>query len=405
MSPAPTTSAAARLALEGGAPVRSTLLSYGRQQIDASDEQAVLAALRSDWLTTGPRVGEFERRCAQRIGCAHALAVSSGTAALHAIYACLPLEPGDEVIVPALTFAATANAALYCGAKVVFADVDAHTLLVDPREVARKLSSRTRAITGVDYAGQPADYAALRALARAHGAYLVADGCHALGASQDGVPVGQLADATAFSFHPVKHVTTGEGGLVATDDTEFAKRVRRFRNHGIETELSERERAGTWYYEMRELGYNYRLTDIQAALGSSQLARLDGFLARRAAIAQRYSRAFAQLRGLAPLALREGARHAWHLYVVQLELEQLSETRATIFRALRAEGIGVQVHYVPVHLHPYYRRQHGTRPGDCPVAEQAYGRLLSLPLFPSMSDADVEDVIAACTKVMERYRR
>ncbi len=364
------------------------MLPYGRQSIDDADVAAVVAALRSDWLTTGPRVAEFETAFAAATGARHAVAVSSGTAALHAAMAALEIGPGDEVIVPALTFAASSNAVVYQGATPVFADVEADTLLVDPRCVAALVGSRTRAVVAVDYAGQPCDYAALR---RAAGSLpIVADACHALGGSADGRPVGTLAELSTFSLHPVKHVTTGEGGMVTTDSADLAVRMRTFRNHGITTDHRQREQQGSWEYDMVELGYNYRLTDIQCALGASQLERLPTWIARRRQIAARYDAAFAGDVPVRPLRVRPGAGHAYHLYVVRVPGD-----RAAAFHALRARGIGVNVHYRPVHLHTFYRREFGSGPGLCPVAEREYERLLTLPLFPAMTDDDVEDVIDA----------
>jgi len=365
----------------------STQLPYGRQSIDDDDVAAVVEALRSDWLTTGPRVDEFEAALAGVAGSADAVAVSSGTAALHTALHALGIGPGDEVIVPPLTFAASANAVLYTGATPIFADVDPDTLLLDPDVAAAAVTSRTAAILAVDYAGQPCDYPALRRLCDRHGLALVADSCHSLGGDLDGLPVGSLADASCFSFHPVKHVTTAEGGAVSTDDDTLAGRLRRFRNHGIDSDHRSRAAAGAWFYEQVELGFNYRLSDLQCALGTSQLRKLPNWIARRRELAGRYDELLADLTGVAPLAIRPGAGHAFHLYVIRVDAD-----RDTVFAALRAEGIGANVHYVPVHLHPYHRERLGTRPGLCPVAEGAFERILSLPLFPDMAEADVERV-------------
>jgi perosamine synthetase len=392
------------LALHGGTPVRVQMLPYGHQQITDDDVAAVAEVLRSDWLTTGPRVAEFERACAARVGAREGVATSNGTAALHAAMRALRIKTGDEVIVPALTFAASANCVLYEGGTPVFADVAADTLLIDPGSVAQRITARTRAIVAVDYGGQPADYDALNAVAEPRGVKVVADACHALGARLGGRPVGSLARLTCFSFHPVKHVTTGEGGMVTTDDGSLADRMRMFRNHGITTDHRQREAQGAFFYEMAELGFNYRLSDIQCALGLSQLKRLEWFIARRRQIAAQYDAAFAKT-AARPLAVSPRAEHAYHLYVVRLELEVLSADRGEIFRALRAENIGVNVHYIPVHLHPYYRETLHTRRGLCPVAEDAYERLLSLPMFPGMSDADVGDVVTAVTKVLGYYHK
>jgi perosamine synthetase len=371
-------------------------LPYGRQWIDEEDIAAVVAVLRSDWLTTGPQVAEFEKAFAQAVGAAEAVAVNSGTAALHAAMAALGIGPGDEVIVPALTFAATANCVCYRGGTPVFADVGPETLLVDPLSVAARLTPKTRAVIAVDYAGQPCDYAALQALADRHGLALVADACHAVGATYHGRPVGSLAALSTFSFHPVKPMTTGEGGMITTDDATLAQRMRTFRNHGITTDHRQREAAGSWFYEMVELGFNYRLTDLQCALGLAQLRRLPDWIRRRQEIARRYNEAFAAHPCATPLVLRPDRTHAYHLYVVRV-----AGDRRRAFTALRDRGIGVQVHYIPVHLHPFYRQRLGTGPGLCPVAETAYEHVLSLPIFPQMTDADVESVVAAVAQSVE----
>jgi perosamine synthetase len=366
-------------------------LPYGRHSISEEDIAAVVEVLRSGWLTTGPLVPRFEQAVASFVGARDAVSLSSGTAALHAAMHVLGVGPGDEVLVPALTFAASANCAVYLGATPVFVDVDPDTLLLDPASAEARLTPRTRAIVAVDYAGQPCDYDALTELARRHNLALVGDACHSLGAGWGGRRVGALGALNVFSFHPVKPITTAEGGMVATDDVELARRLRVFRNHGITTDHRQREQAGSWFYEMVELGYNYRLSDLHCALGLSQLTKLPGWIARRQEIARHYDRLLAALPGVRPLAVRPGLSHAYHLYVVRLEGERVD--RRAVFASLRAEGVGVNVHYVPVHLHPYYRRRFGTGPGLCPVAEAAYEHILSLPIFPAMSDSDVERVV------------
>jgi UDP-4-amino-4,6-dideoxy-N-acetyl-beta-L-altrosamine transaminase len=390
--------------VHGGPPVRATLLPYGRHEIDEDDVAAVARVLRSDWLTGGPMVAEFEAALAQAVSAPDAVAVSSGTAALHATMFAIGIGPGDEVIVPPMTFAASANAVVYQGGTPVFADVDAGTLLVDPVRVAERITPKTRAVVAVDFAGQPCDYAALQAVIGDRRIAIVADACHALGASDRGRPVGTLADLSVFSLHPVKHVTTGEGGAVATADPAMAARMRMFRNHGITTDHRERSARSTWLYEMVELGYNYRLTDIQSALGLSQLSKLAARVRQRQAIADDYTRAFASIPEVSPLTLRPGVSHAYHLYVVRFDTARLACDRATLFGALRGEGIGVNVHYIPVHLHPFYRRQFGVGPGLCPVAEAAYEQLITLPMFAAMTARDVQDVVEAVTKVVGAFR-
>lgn len=392
------------LALKGGPPVRETVLPYGHQWLDDDDIAAVAEVLRSDWLTTGPKIAEFEQAFAELVGTKEAVAVSNGTAALHAATYALNIKPGDEVIVPAMTFAASANCVVYQGGTPVFADVDPETLLLDAQQVEAKITPHTKAIMAVDYAGQPCDYDALREIANRHGLSLVADACHALGGSYQGRPVGSLAHLSTFSFHPVKHITTGEGGMISTDDPVLAQRMRTFRNHGITTDHRQREAQGSWFYEMVDLGYNYRLTDFQSALGMRQLRRLPAWVARRQEIARHYDGAFARIPEVKPLRVRPGVSHAYHLYVIQLNTERLSADRAVIFRSLRAEGIGVNVHYIPVHWHPYYQRL-GYKKGECQVAESAYERIISLPMFAAMTDRDIEDVIKAVNKVISAYRR
>jgi perosamine synthetase len=392
-----------RLAIDGGAPVREARLPYGRQWITQQDIDAVVATLKSDWLTTGPKVDEFERALAARVGAEHAVVVSSGTAALHAAAHAAAVGPGDEVIVPAITFAASSNCALYEGARPVFADVDPATLLIDPESVAALITPRTKAIIAVDFAGQACDYERLRQLAAGHGITLIADACHALGGRAGGRPIGSLADMSTFSFHPVKHAATGEGGGITTNDANFAQRMRVFRNHGITSDHRTREKSGAWIYDMVELGMNYRLSDIQCALGLTQLERLDQNVARRNTIADRYDRAFAGSETIRPLGRCAGADHAFHLYVVRCQLDNLRVDRDAIMAALRAEGIGVNLHYRPVYLHPYYLNL-GFTPGLCPNAEQVFKEIITLPLFPTMDDRDVADVVTAVRKVTDHYR-
>jgi perosamine synthetase len=388
------------LAIDGGTPVRKTLLPYGRQSIGEDDIQAVVDVLRSDWLTTGPKVAEFEEAFAAWVGAKDAVSFSSGTAALHGAAFAAGLKAGDEAITTPMTFAATANCVLYQGAIPVFADVSADTLNLDPERVEQRITTRTRAILPVDYAGHPADLDAMKELASRHGLVVIEDASHALGAEYKGPPVGSVADMTVFSFHPVKHLATGEGGMVTTDRPDYAETLRRFRNHGISSDARQRQSAGQWHYEMVLLGFNYRLTDIACALGSSQLKKLRENLSRRREIAARYASAFCDLEGLTMPAVRADVNPAWHLYPIRLNLEKLSADRGQIFRALRAENIGVNVHYIPVHLHPYYRDHLGYRAGEYPIAENAYERLISLPMFHGMTDGDVGDVIAAVKKVV-----
>ena len=398
-------------------------LPYARQSIDERDVAAVCKVLRSDWLTTGPKIAEFEQAVADYVGAKYGVAVNSGTAALHAAMFAIGIGPGDEVIVPPMTFAATANCVAYQGGTPVFADVDPNTLLIDPRQVEAKITRNTRAIIGVDYAGQPCDWDAIRQIADRHDLHLVDDGCHALGAEYKGKKVGSVADLTVFSFHPVKHITTGEGGMIVTDDEGHADRMRVFRTHGITRKtLGAKLQAPSvrpWFYEMKDLGYNYRITDIQCALGISQLQKLPGFLRRRREIATLYDEALSDIPGIEPLELRSDvisakrqapsakrfmpcSLHAYHLYVIRNDSNISGIDRTTLFAKLREKGIGVNVHYIPVHLHPYYQQRFGTGPGLCPIAEKAYGETISLPVFPGMTNEDFDHVIA---NLIETYNK
>lgn len=391
------------LAIEGGRPVRAVLLPYGRQLIDEDDLRAVVDVLRGDWLTTGPTVGEFESAFAAKVGARYAVAVANGTAALHAAAFAAGIGPGDEVITTPLTFAASANCVLYQGGTPVFVDVRPDTLNIDAAKIESAITPRTKAIIPVDYTGQPADLDEINAIATRRGLGVIEDAAHALGATYRQRKVGALSELTTFSLHPVKHITTGEGGIITTDDPELARQLRAFRNHGITTEARERQEKGGWFYEMVALGYNYRLTDMQCALGLSQLKKFDAWLARRRGIAARYNAAFSQMPEITSPVVNPSSDPAWHLYVVRLNLERWRVGRAEVFRALRAENIGVNVHYIPVPWHPYYQRL-GYKKGQWPVAEDAYERIISLPMFHGMIDGDVDDVIAAVRKVIGAYR-
>lgn len=375
-------------------------IPYGRQWVTEEDIKAVSDVLRSDWLTTGPKVEEFEEAFAAKVGSRYAVALSSGTAALHAAALAACIGPEDEVITTPMTFAATANCILYQGGRPVFSDVEPETLLVDASKIEEKITPKTKAIIAVDYAGQPCDYDELKSIAKRHNLTLVADACHALGATYKGRNVGTLADMTVFSFHPVKHITTGEGGMVTTDDPELAKRVRVFRNHGITSDHRERERCGSWFYEMVDLGYNYRLPDINCALGLSQLKRLDQNVSRRRELAALYNKAFSKIEAVRPLTQKADRKSSWHLYVVKLDLSKIRTTRKDVFSSLRDEGIGVNVHYIPVYWHPYYQKL-GYKKGLCPVAEKAYEEIVTLPLFCAMSDSDAAQVVSAVKKTLQ----
>jgi UDP-4-amino-4,6-dideoxy-N-acetyl-beta-L-altrosamine transaminase len=385
------------------------LIPYGRQSITERDIESVTEALRSSWLTQGPTVPRFEEAVAARCQNGHAVAVNSGTSALHLVCSALGLGPGDRLWTTPITFVASANCGLYCGAQVDFVDVDPATTNLDVGALetklleAEKTGSVPKVVVAVDFAGQPSDLAELRALADRFGFFLVEDACHALGAQYRDAPAasGTYAHASVLSFHPVKIITTGEGGMALTPDPELAERMALLRTHGITRDPSrmEEEPHGPWYYEQVALGWNYRMTDLQAALGLSQLERLDAFLERRRTIAARYNELLRDL-PVTPLTQKPDRGSAWHLYVVRLDLEALRpKTRRDVFEALRAAGIGVQVHYIPVHLQPWYRKM-GFRKGMYPAAERYYEEAITLPLYPELTEAEQDRVIAALQEAL-----
>lgn len=393
------------LAIDGGKPVRDTYLGYGQQWLDEEDVERVVQTLRSPMITQGPKIVEFEEKIAAYTGARYAVSFCNGTAALHAACYAAGLGEGDEVITTPITFVASANAALYVGAKPVFADIDPRTYNLSPERVEALITPRTKAIIGVDFTGQPADWRALREIADRHNLILIEDAAHALGATYHGQHVGGLADLTMFSFHPVKPITTAEGGVMITNSAEYAHRLRLFRSHGItnDRELMERD-EGPWYYEMHELGMNYRLTDIQAALGISQLTKLETFLERRRKWAGLYTQAFSDMEEVITPYQLPHTESGWHLYMLRLDLERFKVGRRQMFEALRAENIGVHVHYIPVYWQPYYQRL-GYQQGICPQAETWYEEVLTLPLFAKMSEDDVCSVIEAVKKVVQAYKK
>lgn len=389
-----------KLAIEGGTPVRSTFLPYGRQWLDDEDVAAVVNTLQSEFITQGPQIGRFEEALAAYAGTKYAVAFSSGTAALHAACHAIGIGPGDEVITSPITFVASSNCVLYQSGIPVFADIDAHTYNIDPLDIARRITPRTKAIIAVDFTGQPAAMDEINALAAKHGLYVIEDAAHSLGATYRGRKVGSLADLTMFSFHPVKHITTAEGGVIVTDNAELYQKMLLFRSHGITRDPNMlRQDDGPWYYEMHELGYHYRMTDIQAALGNSQLAKLDRFVTRRREIAAIYSKELADVPGLTLPIQKDHSESSWHLYVIRVHDSQIGASRLELFKALRAENIGVHVHYIPVYRQPYYQAR-GYSADSYPQAEAYYREALSLPIFPAMTEEDVADVVAAVRKVM-----
>lgn len=393
-------------AIFGGVPVRDTKLSYGRQYIDSEDIAAVADTLNSDFLTCGPKVEAFEAELCELTGAGYAAAVSNGTAALHVACLAAGIGPGDEVITTPITFAATANAVLYCGGTPVFADIDPETYEINPLSIESKITHKTKAVITVDFTGQACDYDAIRAVCRKHGLLLIEDAAHSIGTRYRGIPVGKIADLTTFSFHPVKTVTAGEGGAVLAQDAALAERVKLFARHGITREkglLRDQGNSG-WYYEQQLLGYNYRLTDLQCALAISQLKKLDQFAARRRELAEQYDRLLGAIPEVRLQKETDGSETVRHLYILRLDFSGLSCTRKEIYDALQAENIGVNVHYIPVYYFPYYQ-QLGYQKGLCPRAEEYYESCLTLPLFYSMTDRDQLDVVHAVDKVITYYRK
>lgn len=371
-------------------------LPYGRQTIDEEDVQAVARALRGDWLTTGPLVDEFEEALAQRAGVAHAVAVNSGTAALHAAYFAAGIGDGDEIITSPLTFVATASTAIHLGARVRFCDIDERTGNLDAKLAAEQVNEATKLLVPVDYAGHPADYRELGALARKRGLEVIADAAHSFGASYHGEPVGSLADATTTSFHPVKLMTTAEGGALFTQSDDWARRAAEFRNHGIvRREASNDSESPGWYHEIRSLGLNYRIPDVLCALGLSQLTKVKAFIERRREIAARYAEGLADVPGLQLPVVLEGVAPAWHLYVIRVVDPS---RRDALFARLREKGCGVQLHYIPIHLQPVFRDL-GHRTGECPIAERFAEQALSVPIYPTLSDSDLDWSIGTIREV------
>jgi len=383
-----------------GKNTKQNLIPYGHQWIEDSEIADVAKVLKTDWITQGPKVDEFESRVAHYCGAKYAVAVSSGTAALHAACVVAGISEGDEAITSPITFAATANAVAYCGGRPVFADIREDTLNIDPAEIRNRISPRTKAILPVDFAGHPADLDEIGAIAREFGLIVIEDAAHALGAEYKGKRIGGLSDMTILSFHPVKHITTGEGGMILTDNPEFYEKLRSFRHHGIVRDIPHKD---SWYYEIRDLGYNYRLTDFQCALGIGQINKLDSFVQRRREIVKMYNDAFSKIQEIVTPFESETVKSSYHLYIIRLCLEKLTVDRKEIFKALQSDNIGVNVHYIPVHLHPYYRTHFGYKEGDYPKAEQYYEHTITLPIFPKMSDDDVRFVIRSVEKNIARY--
>ena len=373
------------------------MIPYGRQTIEEDDIQAVVEVLKSDYITTGPKIAEFEGMVADYVGVKYAVAISNGTSALHAACFVAGIGKGDEVITTPLTFAASANCVLYCGGTPVFADVDPKTYNIDPADIERKITSNTKAIIAVHLAGQPCDMDAIHEIARKHNLLVIEDGAHALGSEYKGKKVGSLSDMTTFSFHPVKPITTGEGGMIVTDNEGFYQKLMLFRSHGITRDENLMTRNdGPWFYQQLDLGFNYRITDIQCALGCSQMKKLDRFLKRRKEIVSRYNKAFEDCENIVTPYQLPDTESGWHLYIIQVK----NYDRRKVFEQLRKKGIAVNVHYIPVYMHPYYQ-EHGYKEVHCKNAEEIYSHILSLPLYPTLKEEEQEYVITTVKQICE----
>lgn len=392
-----------RLAILGGAPVRAQYLPYGQQIIDEEDIKAVVKVLQSDFLTGGPAIEQFESEIAAYTGAKYAVAFSSGTAALHGACYAAGIGGGDEVITTPMTFAASSNCVLYQGGKPVFVDIDPLTYNLNPKLIQASITPNTKAIIPVHFTGQPAELDEIMQIAREHNLIVIEDAAHALGATYKNRSIGAIGDMTMFSFHPVKHITTGEGGMITTNNPVYYEKLLQFRTHGITRDQSRlRDNHGPWYYEMQFLGFNYRITDIQTSLGTSQLRKIGSFIEKRKQLAELYIRELGAIQEIILPHQLPYVESSWHLFIVKLQLSKLNATRRLIFQALQKENIGVNVHYIPTYLHPYYESL-GFQKGICPVAESCYEEFITLPLFAGMDQEDVMDVVAAVKKVISHY--
>lgn len=388
-------------AKEGGESVREDYIGYGSQSINEEDEEAVKEALEGDYITRGPAVEEFEEKVADFVGVDHAIAVTSGTTALHLAGKALGFSEGDEVITTPFTFASTAYSATYSGAEPVFADIKPDTRNIDPEKIEEKITEDTKAIVPMHYGGQPAEIEEILDIADKYDLKILWDACHAFGSEKDGEVIGSERDLAMFSFHPVKNITTAEGGMIVTDDNDLAERIRSLRSFTMNSDVEGHEDE-PWYQVVEEEGYNYNFTDIQASLGISQLERAGKFKERRQEIFDKYTEALKDIEGIEPPEVKEDADPFWHIYTVKIT-EDFPVSRKKFFNAMQKENIGVQVHYVPLHYHPFFQENYGYEKGGFPETEEVYSQIVTLPMYPDMSDSDVEDVVEAVRKIRNYY--
>ncbi len=396
-----------KLAIHGGTPIRNTVLQYGKQTIDRSDKEAVLNVLdENNFLTTGPKVVEFEEECKKYCGAKYALAVSSCTAALHCAIVSLELKPTDEVIVSGISFVASANCVVYCGATPVFCDIEENTMNIDPEKIETLITDNTRAIICVDFAGQLCDYNRIKDICKKHNLYLIQDAAHSWGISYNNEFVGNIADITTVSFHPVKNMTTCEGGMIFTHNQELYNKMKLFRSHGISTDFNEREKSGQLYSPMVMLGYHYRICDLLCALGINQLKNLSTWIEKRNEIAEIYKKQIDKLNKEFDYIVKyldNKTSNAYHLFVIKLDLNKLKCSREQIFKAIKGEGIGVNIHYLPIYKHPYYQKLLKCKP-NLYVCDNVYESIITLPLYPSMTEKDIDDVMFSLKKVINFYK-
>lgn len=393
-------------AIEGGKPVRKEFLPYGTQSIDEKEINEVIDSLKSNWITTGPKMRLFEENFKKYIGSKFAVAVNSGTAALHISTSSINIKPGDEVITTPLTFVASANCIVYRGGTPIFADIKKNTYNIDPQEIKKKITPKTKAIIPVHFSGQPCDMDEINEIAEENNLFVIEDAAHAIDAEYKGKKIGNISDLTVFSFHPVKNITTAEGGMVTTNNDELYEKLLMFRTHGISKDAEKRfGKSGGYYYDMQYLGFRYNLSELHASLGIHQLKKLESFQKRRREIVKIYNNEFQNYDEITIPYKKENVKHSWHLYIIQLNLENLKVKRDHIFKALREENIGVNVHYIPVHYHSFYQNKFGLKEGILPNVEWLFPRLLTIPIFPKMSDDDVNDVINALGKVLKYYKK